>query len=137
VQVRNVDVVCARASGRTFTGIRSADRMGDLVTAPVHQRKIRIPGEPGRTAPRFPEIGGGVGRGSRPDPHQRSAYAAGPLRRATLVSRTMIQRNAGQAKGSAPAFLPAHGEKATPFPCNRPRDRLPPRSARAITDATA
>jgi hypothetical protein len=35
VPVRNVDVVRARPSGRTFTGIRPADRMGDLVTAPV------------------------------------------------------------------------------------------------------
>ena len=43
VQVRNVDVVRARAPGRTFTGIRLAGRMGDLVTAPVHQRKSRIP----------------------------------------------------------------------------------------------
>ena len=43
VQVRDVDVVRVQVPGQTFTGIRPADRMGDLVTAPVHERKSRIP----------------------------------------------------------------------------------------------
>ena len=43
VQVWDVDVVRVQVPGRTFTGITPVDRMGDLITAPVHERKSRIP----------------------------------------------------------------------------------------------